>query len=255
MSFDGLELSILGPAFIAGLLILVTHVPLGQEVLKRGIIFIDLAIAQIAGLGVIAAYRFGWETHGWEVQLAAVGSALIAAVGLSALEKRYPQFQEALIGITFILAASASILLLADNPHGGESLKDLLVGQILWITWDQLLPTALVTGFIMLVWFSLRQRLNHLGFYLLFALAVTSSVQLIGVYLVFASLIIPALGSVRYKKALLIGYVIGGSGYGLGLILSSLLDLPSGAVIVWSIACIALSFKLIIMKGLRIVER
>ncbi len=79
MSIEGLEYSILGPAFIAGLLILATHVPLGQEVLKRGIIFIDLAIAQIAGLGVIAAYRFGWETHGWEVQIAAVGSALIAA--------------------------------------------------------------------------------------------------------------------------------------------------------------------------------
>ena len=254
MNFEGLELSILGPAFIAGLLILATHVPLGQEVLKRGIIFIDLAIAQIAGLGVIIAYRFGWEAHGWEVQLVALSSALIAAVAFSWLEKHYQQFQEALIGMTFILAASASILLLADNPHGGESLKSLLVGQILWITWDQLLPTALVTGFILLVWFSLRQRLNHLGFYLLFALAVTNSVQLIGVYLVFASLIIPALGSTGHKKAWLIGYVIGGSGYGLGLILSSLLDLPSGALIVWSIACIALSSKLIIVKGWKIVE-
>ncbi|HID81067.1 MAG TPA: metal ABC transporter permease [Chromatiales bacterium] len=245
MSFEGLEFSILGPAFIAGLLILATHVPLGQEVLKRGIIFIDLAIAQIAGLGVIAAWRFGWETHGWEVQLIALTSALMAAAALGTLEKHYQQFQEALIGVTFILAATASILLLADNPHGGESLKDLLVGQILWITWDQLLSTALVTGFILLVWFSLRARLSHLGFYLLFALAVTNSVQLIGVYLVFASLIIPALGSAGNRKALLMGYVTGGSGYGLGLILSSLLDLPSGAVIVWSISGIAILFKLI----------
>lgn len=245
MSFEGLDLSILGPAFIAGLLILATHVPLGQEVLKRGIIFIDLAIAQIAGLGVIAAYRFGWETHGWEVQIVAVSSALIAAVVLSWLEKHYQQFQEAIIGVTFILAATASILLLADNPHGGESLKDLLVGQILWITWGQLLPTTLVTSFILLTWFSFRQRLNYHGFYLLFALAITSSVQLIGVYLVFASLIIPSLGSAGHRKALLTGYVIGGSGYGLGLISSSLLDLPSGAVIVWSIAIIALLFKFI----------
>lgn len=254
MSLEGLELSILGPAFIVGLLILATHVPLGQEVLKRGIIFIDLAIAQVAGLGVIVAYRFGWEAHGWEVQLVALSSALIAAVALGTLEKHYQQFQEALIGVTFILAATASILLLADNPHGGESLRDLLVGQILWITWDQLLPTTLLNGFVLLVWFSLRQRLNHLGFYVLFALAVTSSVQLIGVYLVFASLIIPALGSVGHKKALLTGYIIGGSGYGVGLTLSSLLDLPSGAVIVWCIAGIALSFKLIIMKDLKIVE-
>ena len=243
MSVEGLELSILGPAFVVGLMILATHVPLGQEVLKRGIIFIDLAIAQIAGLGVIAAYRFGWETHGWEVQLAALSSALIAALILGWLEKRYQQFQEALIGITFVLASTASILLLADNPHGGESLKDLLVGQILWITWDQLLPTALVTGFILIIWFSFRQRLNHLGFYVLFALAITSSVQLIGVYLVFASLIIPALGSVGHRNLLLTGYLIGGAGYGLGLITSSLLDLPSGAIIVWSITTVALLFK------------
>ncbi|MBL4820701.1 MAG: metal ABC transporter permease [Gammaproteobacteria bacterium] len=252
MSFEGLELSILGPAFIAGLMILATHVPLGQEVLKRGIIFIDLAIAQIAGLGVIAAYRFGWETHGWQVQLVALSSALIAALILGWLEKRYQQFQEALIGITFVLASTASILLLADNPHGGESLKDLLVGQILWITWDQLLPTALVTGFILIIWFSFRQRLNHLGFYLLFALAVTSSVQLIGVYLVFASLIIPALGSVGHRNVLLTGYVIGVLGYGLGLIASSLLDLPSGAIIVWSIAIIALLVKFVIKNDHKI---
>ena len=248
MSFEGLEFSILGPAFIVGLMVLSTHVPLGQEVLKRGIIFIDLAIAQIAGLGVIAAFRFGWEAHGWEVQVAAMSSALIAALVLGALEKRYQQFQEALIGITFVLASTASILLLADNPHGSESLKDLLVGQILWITWDQLLPVALVTAFILFVWFGFRQRLKHIGFYVLFALAVTNAVQLIGVYLVFASLVIPALGSVGHKNALLTAYTIGASGYGFGLIISSLLDLPSGAVIVWSIAIVALLVKLVIKK-------
>lgn len=244
MNLEGFELSILGPAFIAGLLILATHVPLGQEVLKRGIIFIDLAIAQIAGLGVVAAHRFGWETQGWEVQLVAVSSALIAALAFNSLEKHYPEFQEALIGAVFVLAASASILLLADNPHGGESLKDLLVGQILWITWDQLLPAALVTGFFLLTWFGLRQRFTHLGFYLLFAVAITSSVQLVGVYLVFASLIIPALGSIGLKNTLLRAYLIGGTGYGFGLILSTLLDLPSGAVIVWCIAIIALLSQL-----------
>lgn len=248
MSVEGLEYAILGPAFIAGLLILATHVPLGQEVLKRGIIFIDLAIAQIAGLGVIAAYQFGWETHGWAVQIAAVVSALIAAIALGWLEKHYQKYQEALIGVTFILAATASILLLTDNPHGGESLKDLLVGQILWITWEQLLPTGLVAGLILLVLFKFKHQLNHLGFYLLFAVAVTSSVQLVGVYLVFASLIIPALGSTGSNKALLTGYIIGGSGYGLGLIASSLMDLPSGAVIVWSIAAIALLFNTIYKK-------
>ena len=246
MSFEGLELSILGPAFIAGLLVLTTHVPLGQEVLKRGIIFIDLAIAQIAGLGVILAWRFGWEAHGWEVQMAALSAALFGALVLSWMEKQWGQHQEALIGITFILAATASILLLANNPHGGDSLKDLLVGQILWITWEQLLPTALVTSLILWLLVSFRQKLGDLGFYILFALAVTSSVQLVGVYLVFASLIIPALGSLGHKKPVLAGFIIGAIGYGLGLILSSLFDLPSGAVIVWSIAVAALLFKFLI---------
>ncbi len=236
---DGLDLTILGPAFVAGLLVLVSHVPLGQEVLKRGIIFIDLAIAQIAGLGVILASHLGFDTHGWEVQLIAISSALIGAWGLSLLEKHQPQIQEALIGVSFILAATGSILLLTDNPHGGEKLKELLVGQILWITWEQLIPLAIVTGLILLLWFKSNKQIM---FYLLFAVAVTSSVQLVGVYLVFASLIIPALGSRGYtgRTSLGLGYVIGLLGYGLGLILSSILDLPSGAVIVWMIGIIAL---------------
>ena len=254
MNLEGLELSILGPAFIAGLLVLVTHVPLGQEVLKRGIIFIDLAIAQIAGLGVILAWRFGWEAHGWEVQLAALSAALVGALVLSWMEKQWGQHQEALIGITFILAATASILLLANNPHGGDSLKDLLVGQILWITWEQLLPTALVTSLILGLLVNFRQTLGNLGFYSLFALAVTSSVQLVGVYLVFASLIIPALGSIGHKKSLLTGFIIGALGYGFGLIISSLFDLPSGAVIVWSIAVIALLGKFLIKSDRKFIE-
>jgi zinc/manganese transport system permease protein len=194
-------------------------------------------------LGVIASQYFGFDAHGLEMQLMAVSSALLAAVILSQMEKRYQQFQEALIGVTFVLAATASILFLADNPHGGESLKELLVGQILWITWSQLLPMAVVTGFVLLILYYFRQKISYMGFYLLFALSVTSSVQLIGVYLVFASLIIPALGSVGHKYALLVGYLIGGLGYFFGLILSSWFDLPSGAVIVWSIAIIALLTK------------
>ena len=101
-----LELSILLPAMLAGSLVVLTHIPLGQEVLRRGIIFIDLAIAQIAGLGVIAAYSFGWETHGWEVQIVAVSTALTGALFLYWCEKSWPDVQEAIIGVLFILAAN-----------------------------------------------------------------------------------------------------------------------------------------------------
>jgi zinc/manganese transport system permease protein len=112
---DLLDWSILGPAIVAGLLVLSIHVPLGQEVLKRGIIFIDLAIAQIAGLGVLAAGVFGWEENILAVQLSAISAALLASAGLNWTEKRWPSLQEPLIGILFVLAATGSILLLAEN--------------------------------------------------------------------------------------------------------------------------------------------
>ena len=88
---ESLNWSILGPAVFAGFLVLSTHVPLGQEVLKRGIIFIDLAIAQIAGLGVLTAGVFGWEDNSWAVQISAVSAALLASAGLSWSERRWPK--------------------------------------------------------------------------------------------------------------------------------------------------------------------
>ena len=244
MNLDALNISILGPAFVAGLLVLATHVPMGQQVLARGIVFIDLAIAQIAGLGVIAADGMGWEPQGFAVQIAAVGAALLGALLLTLTEKRWPEVQEALIGVLFVLAACAGILLLASNPHGGEHLKDLLVGQILWVSYKQLLPVALLTAVILALWFGAGRRLGRIGFYVLFALAVTASVQLVGVYLVFASLIIPALASRFHvaRRRLVIGYSVGVLGYAIGLALSALLDLPSGAVVVWTLAACGIVF-------------
>ena len=237
MSTD-LDWSLLLPAFLAGLLVLATHVPLGMQVLARGIVFIDLAIAQIAGLGVIAADALGFEPQGWAVQSAAVGAALLGAALLTYSEKRWPEVQEALIGALFVLAASGGALLLANNPHGGEHLKDLLVGQILWVNPAQLWPVALLTAAILGLWFGWRERLGRFGFYALFACAVTASVQLVGIYLVFASLIIPALATRHYAPRLRLaaGYGLGGSSYALGLLLATWFDLPPGAVIVWTLA-------------------
>jgi zinc/manganese transport system permease protein len=244
MSFDALDLSILGPAFCAGLLVLATHVPMGRQVLARGIVFIDLAVAQIAGLGVIAAGALGWEPRGYAVQIAAVGAALVGALILTFTEKRWPELQEALIGVLFVLAACGGILLLANNPHGGEHLRDLLVGQILWVNYRQLLPVALLTAVILALWFGAGERLGRIGFYALFAFTVTASVQLVGVYLVFASLIIPALAG-RFHPAhrqLAVGYGVGVLGYALGLALSAVFDLPSGAVVVWMLAICGIVF-------------
>jgi zinc/manganese transport system permease protein len=252
MNWSALDWGILGPAFIAGILVLATHVPLGTQVLDRGIVFIDLAIAQIAGLGVIAADSLGLPEGGVAVQAAAVGAALLGAWLLTWTERRAPQQQEALIGVMFILAACASILMLAGNPHGGEHLKDLLVGQILWVNTTQLLWLAGVTALLLLaLWQGWVQRLGRFGFYAVFALAVTASVQVVGVYLVFSSLIIPALGTgrIRGPRRHAIAWGIGVAAYALGLALSALLDLPSGAVIVWTLAACALLSALALGSG------
>jgi len=239
---DVLDWTIVGPALAAGLVVLSTHVPLGQEVLRRGIIFIDLAIAQVAGVGVIAAHAMEWDPNGIEVELAAVSAAMVAAFGLSWTEKRWPSIQEPLIGILFILAATGGILLLAGNPHGSEHLKELLVGQILWQTWSSLLPITILSAVVLVVWFRFRERFGKASFYPAFAVVVTASVQIVGVYLVFASLIIPALATVGIRRGnrLLAGYIIGGMSYFAGILVSIWLDLPTGAVIVWTMAAVAL---------------
>jgi len=248
MSWEFLDWLIVGPALLAGLLVLSTHVPLGQVVLQRGIIFIDLAIAQIAALGVIAADITGWEENTYAVQFAAVSAALIAATCLNWTEKRWPETQEALIGTLFVLAATGSILLLANNPHGGDYLKDILVGQILWTTWTSLIPIAILYAVLLAVWFLGRNRIGRVGFYLTFAFAVTAAVQIVGVYLVFASLILPALATRRLhgRVRLFTGYGIGALSYLAGILLSALFDLPTGAVVVWTMAIFALSAGLII---------
>ena len=237
------DFTIVGPALLAGMLVLSTHVPLGKRVLERGIIFIDLAIAQVAGVGVILANNLGWEAHGWEVQLVAVGAAMLAALSLNVTEKHWPDIQEALIGVLFVLAATASVLLLADNPHGGEHLKELLVGQILWVDYRQLLPIAAVYALLLAVWFRLGSRMPTLGFYLVFAVSITASVQLVGVYLVFSSLIVPALATRRLapRHQLPAAWCIGLLAYAGGIGLSMVLDYPTGALIVWVMAVMAMA--------------
>lgn len=241
MNWGAIDLTILGPALVAGLLVLASHVPLGMQVLDRGIVFIDLAIAQIAGLGVIAADALGLPEHGLAVQGAALVAALLGAGLLTWTERKLPEQQEALIGVLFVLAASVGLLLLASNPHGGEHLKDLLVGQILWVGKPQLLALAAVTVLLLLALALGWVRRLRFGFYAAFALAVTASVQLVGVYLVFTSLIVPALATLRFsgRLRLVLGYAVGAIGYAIGLALSALLDLPTGPTVVCTLVAVA----------------
>ncbi|MBK7251141.1 MAG: metal ABC transporter permease [Gammaproteobacteria bacterium] len=238
-----IDLSILWPALIAGALVSLSHVPLGQQVLSRGIVFIDLAIAQVAGLGVIAAHGLGFALGGWITQAAAVGAALLGALLLTWTERRRPEVQEALIGVLFVLASTAQILILANDPHGGEDLKDLLAGQILWVSGEQLVRAAVLTAAFLIAWFGWHERLGRIGFYVLFALMVTISVQMVGVYLVFTSLIVPAVATHRQpaSRQLAAGYVLALAGYATGLVASVVSDLPASALIVWAMALLGLA--------------
>ena len=237
---DPLEiLSILGPAFVAGILVTAVLVPFGFEVLKRGIVFIDLAVAQIAGLGVIFADFLGWEPLGVAVQVSALGAALGTALLLTWTERRWPEVQEAIIGVVFVLGASAAILLLASNPHGGEHLKDLLVGQILWVNSTRLPLQALIYAAILSLWFGLGARLGRAGFYVLFACAVTFRCNWSG----FTPFSRPwccrpwrrtmRCGGARQKPTR------SACGHALGLLASLWLDLASGAMIVCAMALVA----------------
>jgi len=234
---NNIELDILLPAFLAGMLVLATHIPFGMRVLQRGVIFADLAVAQIAGLGVVIAGLLDLTAQPLLVQLIAAGSALCGAALLTWIERSAPEVREAGIGLIFVLGASLGILLMSRDVHAGEHLKDLLVGQILWVSHTQLIATALLSAALLVVWRTVRQGKSHFAFYGLFALAVTASVQLVGIYLVFASLIVPALATHKLRQQrMAYAFGIGIVGYALGLLLSVWFDLPAGAAIVWALA-------------------
>ncbi|HET9462522.1 MAG TPA: metal ABC transporter permease [Thiobacillus sp.] len=235
-------LDLLAWPFIVGVLVLSTHVPLGRRVLARGIIFLDLAVAQLAVLGVVAAHALDLAADGWPTQLAAAAAALVGAALLAGCERRWPQIQEALIGSTFVVAASLAVLLLAGDPNGGEHLAELLTGQILWATSEHATRIAVLYGALLALMAWRGERLGGLGFYLVFALAITASVQLVGVYLVFASLILPALAvrGLPVRPGLLAGWTVGTLAFAAGLTASALFDWPAGPAIVIALAVFAL---------------
>ncbi|MCB1788548.1 MAG: metal ABC transporter permease [Gammaproteobacteria bacterium] len=240
--------ALLGPPLLAGAVVLSTHVPLGRQVLARGIIFIDLAIAQLAGLGVILVHVLVEDPAGPVVQLAAFLAAVGGALMLRWAERHWSDVLEAVIGVVFVLAVTAALLILANDPHGGERLKELLAGQLLWTTYDDLWLPGILSLAILTLWFKLDAANNPTLFYALFALCVTLSVQLVGVYLVFASLIIPALVT-RGRRRLVAAFGVGLVGYLVGLFGSTLTDLPTGPSVVWAMAMVGAITAFILQRS------
>lgn len=240
-----LQIDILWPAFAAGLFILATHVPLGREVLNRGIIFLDLAIAQMAALGVVAASVILSEDQSHITQVfIAVTTAITSSLGLYSLRQLAVKVQEAIIGIVFILAATGSLLLLAADPHGG-AIKDTACRANIMVPSQR---SYSIRHYLCSHCYNLDDTEKKLGawlFYPLFAIAITVSTQIVGVYLVFASLIIPSLATLNRHHATVKGLLIGIIGYGGGLVFAAIFDLPAGATIVWCLAITALAYYLI----------
>jgi zinc/manganese transport system permease protein len=234
------ELAFLAWPFVAGLLVLATHVPLGRLVLARGIVFVDLAVAQVAGLGALIAHWLGWDgTIG--VQAMALTAALSSALLLTWTERHFAPVQEAIIGTLFVGTASLELVLLAYDAHGAAHLRDLLVGQVLWVEPRHLWPAAILALAVPAAMRWTTALETRWVFYAVFAICITASVQIVGIYLVFASLIAPALG--RWRP-----FAMGALGYAAGLAISALTDLPAGPCIVLALICTAIAGATIDMK-------
>ena len=238
-------LLLLWPCFLVALCLVGIHTYFGLQVLARNVIFVDLALAQIAALGATVAFMLGHPAQG----LASYAYSLAFALGgalLLALTRAWSArlSQEAIIGVLYVMAAAAAILLIDRAPQGAEHLKQILTGNILTTGWDELItivPLYLAIG--VLHWL-LRRRLGagqqnfvwEFVFYATFGLVVTSSVALAGVLLVFSFLIIPAAIGVLYAETLVrqlaIGWSTGTLASAAGLGVSFAFDLPTGAAMV-----------------------
>src|SRR6184192_422601 len=260
--------------FVASLILTGIHAYLGVHVVERGVIFVDLALAQIAALGATVAVVIGMDPHGRASYWISLGFTFLGAAIFSfARSARGHIPQEAFIGIAYAVASATAILLMSKATGETEHLKDMLVGNILAVSWPEVRKTALLYGAIGIFHFIFRKRflaisMNHgkaeksglnvrfwdFLFYASFGFVVTSSVAIAGVLLVFCYLIVPSVGadrkSTRLGPRLAIGWTMGTLVSALGVYLSLKIDLPTGATIVCTFGLV-----LILMALLRPVIR
>ena len=263
-------LSFLAVPFVAGLILTGIHAYLGLHVVERGVIFVDLSLAQIAALGTTAAYLAGHDLHDqvtyfWSLGFTIAGAAIFAITRTHGKTTRIPQ--EAIIGIVYAVSAAASILAMSKAPEGTEHLKDMLVGNILTVSWHVVIETAIVYALVGLFHWIFRKRFLAISlgedvsnvrwwdflFYTSFGFVVTSSVAIAGVLLVFSYLIVPSVAAMLFARKvgtrLAFGWVLGALVSALGVFLSFQLDLPTGATIVCTFGAVLLVLSL--ASGLR----
>ena len=241
--------------FIATLVISGIHVYLGLHVVTRGVIFVDLALAQVAAVGATVAFLVGLEPGTMPAYLTALVFTLMGALLFTLTRDRKTQIpQEAIIGITYVVAAAMMILLLSKAPEGGEHINSLLVGSILFVTPKLIGTTFILYAIIGVILYLYREQFLTASnryhdpdakdryrrwdflFYAVFGLVVTSAVQIIGILLVFSYLIFPAVGGMMFyqtwRARLTFGWAMSIFASLLGMALSIWLDIPTGAAIV-----------------------
>jgi zinc/manganese transport system permease protein len=246
----------LAAPFVASLILTGIHAYLGVHVVERGVIFVDLSLAQIAAFGTTVAVLAGFDPHGTGAYWMSLAFAFLGAAVFSSVRSHKVKIpQEAIIGICYAVASAAAILAMSKSAAQTEHLKDMLVGNILAVSWAEVAKTAALYAGIGLFHYVFRRqflaismdhekaersglnvRLWDFLFYASFGFVVTSSVLIAGVLLVFCYLIVPSVAAMLYAESvgrrLLIGWTMGTVVSALGIYLSVKLDLPTGAAMV-----------------------
>jgi zinc/manganese transport system permease protein len=271
---DRAMIEFLAAPFVASLILTGIHAYLGVHVVERGVIFVDLSLAQIAALGATIAILMPFsngDPHAPVVYWVSLVFTFIGALVFSTIRSKRARIpQEAIIGICYAVASAAAILAMSKSVQETEHLKEMLVGNILSVSWQEVRTTAFVYGLIGLFHYIFRKKFlaisldhSHSGahglsvrlwdflFYASFGFVVTSSVSIAGVLLVFCYLIVPSVGAMLYAERigprLAIGWTMGTLVSALGVYLSLKIDLPTGATIVCTFGLVLILMAL--MRG------
>ncbi|HEY1250290.1 MAG TPA: metal ABC transporter permease [Thermoanaerobaculia bacterium] len=263
------------PAFVASLILTGIHAYLGVHVVERGVIFVDLSLAQIAALGTTVAYLAGYDLHSGAAYLFSLGFTFLGAAifAVSRVHRKTRIPQEAIIGIVYAVSAAVAILVMSKATQETEHLKEMLVGNILSVSWKELAKTAILYALVGLFHFVFRRRFLLISmneheaerqglnirfwdflFYMSFGFVVTSSVAIAGVLLVFCFLIVPSVTAMLFAERLgprlAIGWTMGALVSAGGVALSFVMDLPTGATIVATFGV-----TLLVLAGVRVLLR
>ncbi len=249
-------LSFMAAPFAACLVLVGIHAYFGIHIIERRVLFVDLAVAQFAALGAVVGFAAGHHPGSLGSTLFAMGFASIAAGIFAITRMRYEKLpQEAIIGITFVVASAAAILVADKAPEGAEHIKETLAGSLLWVTWPTVIKDLIIYSAVGLFHWLLRKRFLLISFdpgeayrrgwkirwwdflfYLSFGIIITFSVEIGGILMVFSYLVIPAciaiLLATNMKTRLILGWGIGWLGSALGLVASYVWDFPTGPAIV-----------------------